>query len=256
MSSKYSKERGRLISLISDWAKEHDLQDSSRVLSITRDLRECANWNYWASIPADEILPLPKMKRTARLQSLQKRFLFFRNLLIFLPVTITWIAISEASVSFSDYIEDNPGTLINFLQFWQNGYGYLGSVWRLSNIALIDFLILSAIIILTVFIQLLLDMVQKSESEELSNVSRDRDLICAQLFDFFSRNQRITVLNMSASITASLRDLTKSTKNLEKVSKDLRAVMREIRSLDRATVELKKVVKETRELKGRIAKGN
>src|SRR5437588_3631397 len=88
---------------------------------------------------------------------------WLRNLLIFLPLVLTWFGISGAVSGYSSYIAsilNNPHsdkTLIQqpFLYLWQQGFnGYLPStlivgLLTLSRLAFYDFLLLFALFALT-----------------------------------------------------------------------------------------------------------
>jgi hypothetical protein len=78
-----------------------------------------------------------------------------RNSLVFLPVALTWFAISKATSAFALYTSDNSLSVVNFLDFWENGYGVLASRWALSNVATLDFEIILLIIALTIAITFL-----------------------------------------------------------------------------------------------------
>ena len=247
--SKSQREFDLLAEKVQSWALISGVSDSTRTRDLIDDLRERNNWSYWASCRPEEILPEVPLKRSASMKLWYRRIVFFRNLMVFLPVTITWIAISEASSAFSEYINANPGTLINFLQFWQDGYGFLPSVWRLSNVALIDFLILSVIMLLTIAVQMISSRSEKIEIEERKEFSLERNSLSRELYEFFQRNQTVTPLTANKALATALRDLGKSTQNLERLTKDLSksvkgfpsylAVIREVKSLGGAVRKLR-----------------
>lgn len=232
------------------WATIQGISNSERVLELVSDLVERKNWAYWSSRMASEILPSIPLKRSKVLRHWYRRVIFLRNLLVFLPVTITWIAISESSSAFSQYINANEGSVINFLEFWQDGYGYLSPIWRLSTVALIDFLILAFIMLLTISLQFLSSRADQVEREELSEQAKSREQLSKELFEFFSRNQKVTPLTMDRTLATALRDLSKTTSNLERLTKELGksvkgfpsylSVIKEVKSLSKSVDRLKR----------------
>lgn len=77
-----------------------------------------------------------------------------RNVLVLVPILLTWFALAEASRAYRTYIESNPEAVrAPFLLLWQQGFG--GSASPLapsfSVVATIDAVIIGAIIALTFF---------------------------------------------------------------------------------------------------------
>lgn len=77
-----------------------------------------------------------------------------RNVLVLVPILLTWAALAEASLAYNRYIEANPdqaGT--PFLLLWQRGFGEEG--WLLSptfsTVAIIDAVVIVAMILLTFY---------------------------------------------------------------------------------------------------------
>lgn len=249
MPNRSRKEHEVLAEKISLWAIENQQSDSRHIQDLLKDINSTSNWNYWSSLEANDLLPKLSSLNSKRLRDRYQKFLFFRNLLVFLPVTITWIAISEASSKFSEFTAANEGSVVNFLQFWQDGYGYLLSVWRLSSVALIDFLILALIMVLTIILQLVSSQAEKLESIENERDYLSRGVLIREIFDFFSRNQKITGLNFDKTLANSLRDLSKSTRNLEQITKELNKSVKGFPTYLKILREIKTLNQEVRKLK-------
>ncbi len=93
-----------------------------------------------------------------------------RNILIFVPIVVTWLGISQASASYNDYIgaalakQDTARLSEPFLYLWQQGFDHRLNGWfTLSSIALVDVIVLVAIILLTIL------------AHTISNASRLRE---------------------------------------------------------------------------------
>lgn len=84
------------------------------------------------------------------------RLEMIRNALIFLPVVLTWLALSESVQVYNAVIKSRPELMEeNFLFLWQNGfYGNLSRLFIFSNVAYLDAGIILLIIALTVIIMI------------------------------------------------------------------------------------------------------
>lgn len=77
-----------------------------------------------------------------------------RNVLVLAPVLLTWFALAEASRAYAAYIAINPDAVSQpFLLLWENRFGGLASPLAptFSAVALVDAILLAAIIALTVY---------------------------------------------------------------------------------------------------------
>ena len=146
-----SKNEDYLISNeIESWATENDFVDHFYISGIINALRAQKDRNSWLTLDPNEYLPTKSKNNLRTLQRSLSLLNLARNSLVFLPVAITWLAISKATSAFSIYGKSNALNLINFLDFWQNGYGVLSPKWSLSEIATLDFQIILTVIALTI----------------------------------------------------------------------------------------------------------
>ena len=74
-----------------------------------------------------------------------------RNVLVLLPLAVTWFAFYEASRAYDDFLTREPGqTGTPMLVLWQRGFGGDLPFWaRFSSVALIDVIIIGVIIVMT-----------------------------------------------------------------------------------------------------------
>lgn len=77
-----------------------------------------------------------------------------RNVLVLLPILLTWFALGEAVSNYSSYIDKHPddaGT--PFLVLWERGFGKEASLFApsLSHVAFIDAVLIGIIILLTFY---------------------------------------------------------------------------------------------------------
>ena len=77
-----------------------------------------------------------------------------RNVLVLLPVFLTWFALAEASQDYSSYLNENPDEAGQpFLLLWQQGFGGEASILSptFSTVALLDAAVILVIILLTFY---------------------------------------------------------------------------------------------------------
>lgn len=77
-----------------------------------------------------------------------------RNVMVLLPILLTWFALFEASRNYRHYIEANPDAVGKpFLLLWEQGFGGTASILspRFSSVALLDAFIILVIIVLTFY---------------------------------------------------------------------------------------------------------
>lgn len=77
-----------------------------------------------------------------------------RNVLVLVPIVLTWAALAEAAISYNRYIAENPEEAATpFLLLWQRGFGnesgFLSTTF--STVAMIDAVIIIVMILLTLY---------------------------------------------------------------------------------------------------------
>ena len=131
-----------LVNSLQSWATLYNVQNDPYVSGLTSAISARKNLPMWASLDPLEYLPHAHINTHKRLHFVSLILSIVRNSLVFLPVALTWFAISEATKAFALYTSDNSLSVVNFLDFWENGYGVLASRWALSNVATLDFQII------------------------------------------------------------------------------------------------------------------
>lgn len=77
-----------------------------------------------------------------------------RNVLVLVPILLTWFALFESSRAYSSYIDKHPEDIrLPFLLLWQRGFGGEGGVISptFSTVAILDAIIIGTIIALTFY---------------------------------------------------------------------------------------------------------
>ena len=123
-----------LANSLQSWAEQYQLSDDPYVAGLTAAVSNRKNLPMWASLNPLEYLPHAKVRSNPQLHLVTLIMTIARNALVFLPVALTWFAISKATSAFATYTANNTLQVVNFLDFWENGYGVLSKTWSLSLI--------------------------------------------------------------------------------------------------------------------------
>lgn len=106
-----------------------------------------------------------------------------RNVMVLLPILLTWFALYEATKAYSAYINQNPDEIRKpFLLLWQEGFGGLGSPLSpsFSTVALLDAGIIAVIILLTVFAHGRREMREESIQKTATSFQTELDNVLAE----------------------------------------------------------------------------
>lgn len=125
----------QLADQIRNWLEFSGQPEPSGALAEFVDALETnSNIGVWAGVDFERILPLRIPEdRSARQLAL------WRNILIFLPLVVTWISLSLAARDFAKETSE-----VNFLKFWHDMPGF-----NLAVVAIVDIVIFALIILLT-----------------------------------------------------------------------------------------------------------
>ena len=171
-----------------------------------------------------------------------------RNVLVFAPVALTWIAVGEATKGFQEYIQTNTTGVANFLDFWQNGYDILPPEFRISEVALVDAIIILAVITLTLIASILGGKAEKQTSGGEAFADRERTALAIEIGLFMYDKQKPTASVINSSVANSVARLRTSTTALESSAKSLATTAKNLVS---ATKALDKSAKDIAAKKGK-----
>jgi hypothetical protein len=106
-----------------------------------------------------------------------------RNVLVFLPIFLTWFALYEASKAYGRYIEANPDEVRQpFLLLWQRGFGeetgFLSPTF--STVAMADAILIALIIGLTFYVHGRRERREDAINTSAQEFQRDLDNVLAE----------------------------------------------------------------------------
>ena len=208
------------------WVKSNGIGDDPYLSQFIEALRTNKNLHVWADIDPLSYLPYVKASSGDRRSSIIRFLTLLRNVLVFAPVALTWAAVGQATTAFARYTEENQNSVTNFLDFWQNGYGYLSDKWKISAVAEFDFILIMIVIVLTVFVSLASHRLQAEKQAEEKALDIDRAALALEIALVIHDKRKITPLNMNQSVAGSISRLVTATRNLEAAAKEIRKATR------------------------------
>ena len=203
------------------WADKYDVTKDGYVRGLYEALTSRKNLQIWASLNPIEYLPMPELKAGLSMANWTRSITVLRNVLVFLPVALTWAAVGEATTAFSTYLKANGSDIVNFLDFWQNGYGVLDVKWRIATIALLDFLIIMVVIVLTLIASFFSRRVTELQIMSEKETDRERILLSVEIASYLFEKQKVTNVTMNQSLARALDKLLNATESIEATAKAL-----------------------------------
>jgi hypothetical protein len=204
---------------LGSWARRADVVNTPYVAGLTAAINAKKDLHIWATLDPLQYLPYPIISVGLRVARLVRILTVLRNVLVFAPVALTWAAVGEATSGFSEYVAENGANVVNFLDFWQNGYGYLGNEWRISTVAQLDFVIIMIVIALTVYISIAGTRASEAQAKLEAEIDSDRTAVAIEIAAFLYSKRQVTNVTMNQSLAATLSKLLNATDALENSSK-------------------------------------
>jgi len=216
-----SKKHIELADRIDLWARRYKVSRDPYVNGLSTSLREKKNLQIWAAMNPVEYLPQPEITEGIAIARWARLITLIRNVLVFAPVALTWAAVGQATTAFSVYVKENGADVVNFLDFWQNGYEVLGEEWRISNVAFLDFVIILIVIILTIVASAFGKRASEEQAAFDIEIERERIGLAVEISSFLFDKQKATNVTMNASLAGAIAKLLNATDALEDVAKNL-----------------------------------
>ena len=221
MASKKVLQTAALAEKLRGWMLIRNVKSDPFIKNLIESLETGKNLHIWAELNPLEYLPHPEASGHLRKQSLVRIFTIIRNVLVFAPVALTWAAVSAATNAFAKYTAENANSVANFLDFWQNGYGYLADHWKIGYVAQLDFIIIMVVIVLTLYVSFASHQVNTSRVIEEQKLDQERAALALEITLEIHDKKKITAVTMNQSLAGSISRLVTSTKSLETAAKNI-----------------------------------
>jgi hypothetical protein len=213
-SDSQKKTREKLIEDLEVWAIKNQSLDHPYVSGLHSALKKNSSLDYWAKHSAITELPQARSNQLLKFISRAKRVEQFRNVMIFSPIAYTWASIAIAATSYATFSDDNLPINLNFLDFWENGYGTLPAIWKLSNVAIVDFILILSIIIASIVANQLENRIDDLEANLISSIEIERTALAYKIDLFLFDYLKPSPLVLSKTVQNSIRALSRVSKEL------------------------------------------
>jgi hypothetical protein len=222
--------------VLQDWASKWDVLGDPYVSGLMNAVSRRDDLTMWASLNPLEYLPTPQVKRQARLlHRLVQIVGAARNILVFIPVALTWFAISKATEAYGMFRTDFPELNLNFLQFWQsgeyNGKAYLSAFWRIGDVARLDALLIALIVIATMVIAILGERLSVTAESFDATTGIERMSVGFLLAQALHGRRQASPESIGESLAEALNDLTQAARDVNDVAARLERASAGVESL-------------------------
>lgn len=152
--------------------KVGDASSADRVHQLALAVKDGMYADAWASTDVHQMIDAEAIVAQYKRRHITDLWIawieWIRNALIFAPLIVTWFFISRAVDAYSRLISDQPDQIREpFLFLWQQGFGQRLAWWQtLYWMATIDFVILFAVLALTVLVYSLSNGLKRRREEE------------------------------------------------------------------------------------------
>ncbi len=251
MKREKGAEKKLLLDLLNQWSIRHDLAGDPYLNSIVRTIENEGSLALWSELDPEVHLPRPISNEGTPFIRAARIVAILRNALVFLPVALTWKAVSEATSAFSEFVRLNNAAPVNFLEFWQNGYGVLDSKWKIAAIAEIDFWIIILIIIMTLFATFSISYGQDRDLRAQEELDKERQVVVFEIKSFLLTPDISSPSAVDESLRSSLRNLNAAAQSIASAAAKLE---RSLMGQNKNIVENQEVSREFKSFQKKILK--
>jgi hypothetical protein len=220
------------------WARANDLEEDPYVDGLISAVRRRDDLSMWASLNPLDMLPTPRVSAGSTARRLADFFAIVRNVLVFVPVLLTWLAIGRAVEAFGKFeklyaetITEGETKDLNFLLFWHDpdgyrppggasglGEGLLAHHWRIGDIAVLDAWIVGVIIVLTLLANVLRTFSERRAAASEGRLMNDRLTVALAVADGMHGKRHATPDSIEESLAESLNDLTQAARDVNEAA--------------------------------------
>ena len=218
------------------WAKQWDVTSDPFVKGLNEAIQQNNDLGMWSSLDPTQLLPeMPD--QTTIFHRIGNVMSLLRNVLVFLPVAITWQAIAKATEAYTNWKGEAPTTgqagvlQKNFLDFWANGYGVLNKRFTIPHIGILDFWIIIAIIAISLTASALTGRGDKANEDLRQVFESERLTVAIRIRRALHGKREASPESIATSLADALADLNQTTRDMAEVAARLEASTSGVMSL-------------------------
>ncbi len=237
---------------LTSWTTRWKVQEDPYVVGLAEAVSSRKNMTMWASLDPYQRLPVPPLRNGRVLSVIAQILGIARNVLVFVPVAVTWWAIGEATDRFGQYNSFKAvGEKTNFLDFWQNGYGMLDDVklfWvigvKIQEIALVDSLIIVAVVVLTLLSGAIGKAADGQGDRAESRAFAEREHVALVLTEALEGKRSASPESIAGSIADVLNDLVDASREVKSAATQLEQASTGVAAFSSQIAELNTTIAE------------
>jgi hypothetical protein len=232
---------------LAQWAIANRVEDDPYVDALTATIDQRGNLTAFATSNPIDLLPMPEVTAGSMLRRIARVITVTRNVLVFLPVLITWWAISRATEAYGRYIEAlkerGEGRTTSFLEFWESGgvgviNPELPKFWRITEVAIKDAWIIAIIIGLTFIAGLIESFASAKRQRSESKVEKERTRIAIATMVALQGNKSVDTESLTDTLAIALNDLGQAARDVNLAAERMEAASVGVSSLTPRVAEL------------------
>lgn len=213
-----------LIARLQQWGAANGVARDPYLARLINALEQEQHLSWWATLNPFDLLPTPTARGVERHLQMSRRLAMWRNVIIFLPLALTWYSIAEATSAFEEFVSRNATSTANFLEFWQNGYGILPDFWRIGSVARLDVVIILIIIGMTVASGMLHARANQTDAADGERIEHERIALALDISKYLHDRREVSSTVINDAVADALAELRRATQELVRASDDIAAV--------------------------------
>jgi hypothetical protein len=232
---------------LTNWAIANKVEDDPYVDALTSTIDQRGNLTAFATTNPIDLLPMPEARAGAQLRRIARVVTVTRNVLVFVPVLITWWAISEATRAYGRYVDAlkqrGSDESTSFLEFWESGgvgviNPALPKFWRITDVAIKDALIIAAIILLTFIAGLIESYANARRQTAETRIEKDRTRVAVATMIALQGNKSVDTESLTDTLAIALNDLGQAARDVNLAAERMEAASVGVSSLTPRVAEL------------------
>lgn len=221
MVKRKSNDGKALADSLTEWGINYGISDDPYIAGLSDALYKNRDLSTWSEFEPLEYLPHGNVLEGARSIKWGRIVGITRNILVFAPVALTWKGVEQATTAFSDFVTKNSASTVNFLEFWQNGYGVLPEAWTISSVARMDYVIVGIVIVLSFLSTFLNEHGRTRRSVGQRSLDLDRTYLAIEIKKYLHSKREVSNLTITDGISELIRNFENTAKSLNETARTL-----------------------------------
>lgn len=222
----------QLVMRLREWALRNKVQDHPFLTGISEALENQSDLQFWSNYSMLAEFPNSLASEDFANNKYLNYFHQFRNVMVFAPIAFTWASISTVATNYAHFTKAHANINLNFLDFWENGYSVMNPIWKLSNVAIIDFFIILSIMISSIVIVIIENKNENNRLQYSEANDYERIKLALEIDRVLQKYRNPTSLSIKSDLKRASADLQKITSNLQQSSKEIKTYSKSVQSYE------------------------